>query len=80
MGMKEWQMPEGGVEPAAGTLSPLALTFFQLVRFLGLHNKLFFFVDFAVRFQNNMRWLGGVRDCVKWVQRQEFIQVRDTVA
>lgn len=26
------------------------------------------------RFQNNMRWLGGLRDCVKWVQYMEFKQ------
>ena len=24
------------------------------------------------RFQNNMRWLGGLRDCVKWVMQAEF--------
>eukprot|EP01035_Chromulina_nebulosa_P020705 gene20705-26842_t len=28
----------------------------------------------AVRFQNNMRWLGGLRDCVKWVQQSEYEQ------
>jgi hypothetical protein len=26
------------------------------------------------RFQNNMRWLGGLRDCVKWVMQTEFEQ------
>ena len=25
----------------------------------------------ALRFQNNMRWLGGLRSCVKWVQQTE---------
>lgn len=25
----------------------------------------------AVRFQNNMRWMGGLRSCVKWVQQIE---------
>lgn len=28
----------------------------------------------AVRFQNNMRWLGGLRECVKWAQQMEFEQ------
>jgi hypothetical protein len=28
----------------------------------------------AVRFQNNMRWLGALRDCTKWVQRIEYEQ------
>lgn len=28
----------------------------------------------AVRFQNNMRWLGGLRECVKWMQQEEFEQ------
>lgn len=28
----------------------------------------------AVRFQNNMRWLGGLRDCVRWVQDTEYEQ------
>lgn len=28
----------------------------------------------SVRFQNNMRWLGGLRDCVKWMQDVEFEQ------
>ena len=26
----------------------------------------------ADRFQNNMRWLAGLRDCVKWVERSEY--------
>lgn len=26
------------------------------------------------RFQNNMRWLGGLRDCVRWVMQVEFEQ------
>ena len=26
----------------------------------------------SVRFQNNMRWLAGLRDCVKWVQDSEY--------
>ena len=26
----------------------------------------------ADRFQNNMRWLGGLRNCVKWVEKTEF--------
>jgi len=26
----------------------------------------------ASRFQNNMRWLAGLRDCVKWVQHEEY--------
>ena len=25
----------------------------------------------AIRFQNNMRWMGGLRSCVKWVQQVE---------
>lgn len=28
----------------------------------------------ARRFQNNMRWLGGLRDCVKWMQQSAFEQ------
>jgi hypothetical protein len=28
----------------------------------------------ADRFQNNMRWLGALRDCTKWVQRIEYEQ------
>ena len=28
----------------------------------------------ADRFQNNMRWMGGLRSCVKWVQRTEYEQ------
>lgn len=28
----------------------------------------------SVRFQNNMRWLAGLRDCVKWVQDVEYEQ------
>jgi len=28
------------------------------------------------RFQNNMRWLGGLRDCVKWTMQKEY-EVRD---
>lgn len=28
----------------------------------------------ATRFQNNMRWLGGLRECVKWAQELEFHQ------
>jgi hypothetical protein len=28
----------------------------------------------AERFQNNMRWLGGLRGCMKWVQRTEHDQ------
>lgn len=27
-----------------------------------------------VRFQNNMRWLAGLRDCVRWMQQQEVEQ------
>ena len=28
----------------------------------------------AERFQNNMRWMGGLRGCMKWVQRTEHAQ------
>jgi hypothetical protein len=28
----------------------------------------------ALRFQNNLRWMTGLRDCVKWVQHTEFEQ------
>mmetsp|Transcript_11101 Transcript_11101/g.10036 ORF Transcript_11101/g.10036 Transcript_11101/m.10036 type:complete len:201 (-) Transcript_11101:1560-2162(-) len=28
----------------------------------------------ADRFQNNMRWLSGLRDCMKWVQKIEYEQ------
>lgn len=27
-----------------------------------------------VRFQNNMRWMGALRDCTKWVQKLEYEQ------
>jgi hypothetical protein len=27
--------------------------------------------DAAVRFQNNLEWLGGLRDCIKWMQNVE---------
>lgn len=26
----------------------------------------------SVRFQNNMRWLGGLRECVRWMQHTEY--------
>lgn len=27
-----------------------------------------------IRFQNNMRWMNGLRDCIKWVQNMEVVQ------
>jgi len=32
------------------------------------------FESAASRFQNNMRWMNGLRDCVKWVMETEFTQ------
>ena len=32
------------------------------------------FESAASRFQNNMRWMAGLRECVRWLQLQEFKQ------
>ena len=39
---------------------------------IGVNKKMF--ESGSIRFQNNLQWMGGVRDCVKWVQDREMEQ------